>query len=195
MKLADSLSLRSNQEILIEAVALEKLKESAEQAENTGEAEDIDQMISLVTRMHERLIMIKQSQSSSPVSIPADFCCPLSLELMTDPVIVASGQTYERVFIKNWIDQGLNVCPKTRQTLVHTNLIPNYTVKALIANWCDTNNVKLSDPSKSVNLNQLSPFWLGALSLIPLENPVFLIPLATNRCLLRQPGLQVQERT
>ncbi|XP_023533630.1 U-box domain-containing protein 4-like [Cucurbita pepo subsp. pepo] len=150
VKLADSLSLRSNQEILIEAVALEKLKESAEQAEQTGEAEDIDQMVALVTRMHERLITIKQSQSSGPVSIPTDFCCPLSLELMTDPVIVASGQTYERVFIKNWIDMGLNVCPKTRQTLVHTNLIPNYTVKALIANWCETNNVKLSDPSRSV---------------------------------------------
>ncbi|XP_038900643.1 U-box domain-containing protein 4 [Benincasa hispida] len=173
VKLADSLSLRSNQEILIEAVALEKLKESAEQAENTGEAEDIDQMIALVTRMHERLIMIKQSQSSSPVPIPADFCCPLSLELMTDPVIVASGQTYERVFIKNWIDQGLNVCPKTRQTLVHTNLIPNYTVKALIANWCDTNNVKLSDPSKSVNLNQLSPLLVGSFESDTHREPLF----------------------
>ncbi|KAA0045785.1 U-box domain-containing protein 4 [Cucumis melo var. makuwa] len=173
VKLADSLSLRSNQAILIEAVALEKLKESAEQAENTGEAEDIDQMIALVTRMHERLIMIKQSQSTSPVSIPPDFCCPLSLELMTDPVIVASGQTYERVFIKNWIDQGLNVCPKTRQTLVHTNLIPNYTVKALIANWCDTNNVKLSDPSKSVNLNQLSPLLVGSFEPDTHREPLF----------------------
>lgn len=173
VKLADFLSLRSNQEILIEAVALEKLKESAEQAENTGEAEDIDQMIALVTRMHERLIMIKQSQSSSPVSIPADFCCPLSLELMTDPVIVASGQTYERIFIKNWIDLGLHVCPKTRQTLVHTNLIPNYTVKALIANWCETNNVKLSDPSRSVNLNQLSPLLVGNFESDTHREPIF----------------------
>ncbi|XP_022149475.1 U-box domain-containing protein 4-like isoform X2 [Momordica charantia] len=173
VKLADSLSLRSNQEILIEAVALEKLKENAEQAENTGEAEDIDQMVALVTRMHERLITIKQSQSSSPVSIPADFCCPLSLELMTDPVIVASGQTYERVFIKNWIDLGLNVCPKTRQTLAHTNLIPNFTVKALIENWCETNNVKLSDPARSVNLNQLSPLLVGNFDSDAHREPIF----------------------
>ncbi|XP_023513136.1 U-box domain-containing protein 4-like isoform X1 [Cucurbita pepo subsp. pepo] len=173
VKLADFLSLRSNQEILIEAVALEKLKESAEQAENTEEAEGIDQMIALVTHMHERFIMINQSQNSSPVSIPADFCCPLSLELMTDPVIVASGQTYERVFIKNWIDLGLNVCPKTRQTLVHTNLIPNYTVKALIANWCETNNVKLSDPSRSVNLNQLSPVLAGNFESDTHREPIF----------------------
>ncbi|CBI33734.3 unnamed protein product, partial [Vitis vinifera] len=153
MKLADCLSLRSNQELLIEAVALEKLKENAEQAEKTEEAEYIDQMITLATQMHDRFIITKQSQSCNPIPIPADFCCPLSLELMTDPVIVASGQTYERAFIRKWLDLGLTVCPKTRQTLAHTNLIPNYTVKALIANWCESNNVKLPDPVKSLNLN------------------------------------------
>ncbi|KAG4121403.1 hypothetical protein ERO13_D11G205000v2 [Gossypium hirsutum] len=156
-KIAENLSLGSNQEILIEAVALEKLKENAEQAEKTAEAEFVDQIIGLVTRMHERLVLIKHSQTCSPVPIPADFCCPLSLELMTDPVIVASGQTYERAFIKKWIGLGLIVCPKTRQTLARTNLIPNYTVKALIANWCESNNVKLPDPMKS-----MSPLLLHA---------------------------------
>ncbi|PON66695.1 Beta-catenin [Parasponia andersonii] len=173
VKIAESLSLRSNQDILIEAVALEKLKENAEQSEKTDEAEFIDQMIALITRMHERLIMIKQSQSCSPVPIPPDFCCPLSLELMTDPVIVASGQTYERAFIKSWIDLGLTVCPKTRQTLAHTNLITNYTVKALIVNWCESNNVKLPDPTRSMGLNQPSHLLGNAESGTIKETPVF----------------------
>lgn len=171
--IAESLGLRSNQEILIEAVALEKLKENAEQADKTAEAEYIDQMITLVTRMHERLVTLEQAQSSSPVPVPPDFCCPLSLELMTDPVIVASGQTYERAFIKNWIDLGITVCPKTRQTLAHTNLIPNYTVKALIANWCESNNVKPVDPVMSKNLNQAS-FLHGYMESGAIrESPVF----------------------
>ncbi|KAH7851370.1 hypothetical protein Vadar_010638 [Vaccinium darrowii] len=155
-KLEDRLSLKSNQEILIEAVALEKLKENAEQAEENSEAEYFNPMIALVTLMHEGLVAIKHSESSNPIPVPADFCCPLSLKLMTDPVIVASGQTYERGFIKKWIDFGLTVCPKTRQPLAHTNLIPNYTVKALIANWCETNNVELSDPTKSMSFNHPS---------------------------------------
>ncbi|KAE8695380.1 U-box domain-containing protein 4 [Hibiscus syriacus] len=123
-KIVENMSLRSNLEILIEAVALEKLKENAEQAERTEETEFVDQIIGL---------------------------------LMTDPVIVASGQTYERAFIKKWIDLGLTVCPKTRQTLARSNLIPNYTVKALIAHWCESNNVKLPDPMKSTSLNQSDP--------------------------------------
>ncbi|KAF7135912.1 hypothetical protein RHSIM_Rhsim08G0096400 [Rhododendron simsii] len=155
-KFEDHLSLRSNQELLIEAVALEKLKETAEQAEENSEADYFDQMIALVTHMHEGLVKVKQSESSNPIPTPADFCCPLSLELMRDPVIVASGQTYERGFIKKWIDLGLTVCPKTRQTMAHTNLIPNYTVKALIANWCETNNVKLPDPMRAINFNHPS---------------------------------------
>ncbi|KAG8375151.1 hypothetical protein BUALT_Bualt10G0070600 [Buddleja alternifolia] len=153
VKIADSLNLKSNEELLIEAVALEQMKENAEQAEKTGEVEYIDQILALVTHMHDVLVITEQSRSRNPVQIPADFCCPLSLELMTDPVIVASGQTYERTFIRKWIDLGLTVCPKTRQNLAHTNLIPNYTVKALIANWCDLNNVKLPDRTEAINLN------------------------------------------
>ncbi|KAG6426698.1 hypothetical protein SASPL_110925 [Salvia splendens] len=158
---ADCLGLKSNEELLIEVVALEKLKENAEQADKPSEVDYIDQMIALVSHMHDLLVMMKQSETCNPVAIPPDFCCPLSLELMTDPVIVASGQTYERAFIRRWIDLGLTVCPKTRQTLAHTNLIPNYTVKALIANWCESNNVKLPDP-KSINLKQPSSLLVNA---------------------------------
>lgn len=172
VNIAESLSLRSNQEILIEAAALEKLKENAEQSEKTKEAEFIDQIIALMTRMHERLITIKRSESCTPIPIPPDFCCPLSIELMTDPVILSSGQTYEQAFIKNWIDLGLTVCPKTRKTLSRTNLIPNYTVKALIANWCESNNVKLPDPAKSLSLNQPSHLLTHAGSDLHKDVPV-----------------------
>ncbi|XP_068654550.1 U-box domain-containing protein 4-like [Aristolochia californica] len=155
-KFSQTLSLNSNQELLLEAVALERVKANADQDDNMEDRDYIDQMIALVTHMHECLMKVKQSETVYGVPIPADFCCPLSLELMSDPVMVASGQTYERAFIRKWLDQGLTVCPKTRQTLSHTNLIPNYTVKAFIANWCESNNIKLPDPVKSVALNQPS---------------------------------------
>ncbi|XP_019240356.1 PREDICTED: U-box domain-containing protein 4-like isoform X2 [Nicotiana attenuata] len=175
-KIADCLRLNSNKELLIELVALEQLKENAEQAEKSEEVEYIEQIIALVSNMHDRFVTMKQSQTCTPVPIPPDFCCPLSLELMTDPVIVASGQTYERAFIRKWIDLGLTVCPKTRQTLGHTNLIPNYTVKALIANWCESNNVKLPDPMKSLSLNQPCSLLAHADSGVPRDTQGFPLP-------------------
>lgn len=156
--ISNSLSLSSNCELLMEAVSLDKLKAKVGRSEKLAELENIIQMIALINYMHDCHVKIKQLHSINGVPIPADFCCPLSLELMSDPVIVASGQTYERAFIKQWLDQGFSVCPKTRQTLSHSNLIPNYTVKALIANWCESNDIKLPDPARSLNLNLQSVF-------------------------------------
>ncbi|KAL5124238.1 U-box domain-containing protein 14 [Glycine soja] len=34
-------------------------------------------------------------------------------------------------------------CPKTKQTLVHTALTPNYVLKSLIALWCESNGIEL----------------------------------------------------
>ncbi|OIT33811.1 u-box domain-containing protein 4 [Nicotiana attenuata] len=67
-KIADCLSLNSNQELSIELVALEKLKENAEQAEKSEEVEYIEQMITLVSHMHDCFVTNKQSQSYSTQS-------------------------------------------------------------------------------------------------------------------------------
>ncbi|KAJ6720236.1 U-BOX DOMAIN-CONTAINING PROTEIN 14 [Salix viminalis] len=77
----------------------------------------------------------------SPV-IPDDFRCPISLELMKDPVIISTGQTYERYCIQKWLDAGHKTCPKTQQTLLHMALTPNYVLKSLIALWCESNGVE-----------------------------------------------------
>ncbi|CAN1815124.1 U-box domain-containing protein 2 [Linum perenne] len=144
-EIADSMSLRTNLEIMIEAAALENSKEAVEQAERSDQVVLFDKLIDLVARMHDVLVKRSQNTSSLNPVPPPDLCCPLSLKLMTDPVIVASGQTYERAFIKTWIEHGLTVCPKTRHVLGHTFMITNYTVKALIANWCDLHHVRLLD--------------------------------------------------
>lgn len=78
----------------------------------------------------------KIRRSSSDLNVPTDFRCPITLDLMTEPVVVATGQTYDRSSIALWIESGHNTCPKTGQTLAHTNLIPNRALKSMIAMWC-----------------------------------------------------------
>ncbi|KAF9677413.1 hypothetical protein SADUNF_Sadunf08G0105100 [Salix dunnii] len=73
---------------------------------------------------------------------PHDFLCPISLELMRDPVIVATGQTYERSCIQRWIDTGNSTCPKTQQKLEHSTLTPNYVLRSLITQWCIEHKVE-----------------------------------------------------
>ncbi|CAL0329636.1 unnamed protein product [Lupinus luteus] len=79
---------------------------------------------------------IPRRKQPSEVVAPADYRCPISLELMQDPVVVATGQTYDRDSIKLWMDSGHNTCPKTGQKLTHTELIPNHALRNMIALWC-----------------------------------------------------------
>ncbi|MCL7046485.1 hypothetical protein MKW94_013798 [Papaver nudicaule] len=98
------------------------------------------------------------NDSPKSITIPDDFRCPISLELMKDPVIVSTGQTYERQCIEKWIDAGHGTCPKTQQTLSSTALTPNYVLRSLIAQWCEANGIEAPKrpgyprPSKTVSL-------------------------------------------
>lgn len=78
---------------------------------------------------------------------PAEFKCPLSLRLMYDPVIIESGQTFERMWIQKWFDEGNDTCPKTKMKLAHQSLTPNAVVKDLISKWCVKYGIAVSEPS------------------------------------------------
>ncbi|CAD5180275.1 unnamed protein product [Musa acuminata subsp. malaccensis] len=84
--------------------------------------------------------------------VPDDFRCPISLELMKDPVIVATGQTYERTCIEKWLASGHDTCPKTQQRLSNASLTPNYVLRSLIEQWCEANGMDPPKcPSRSTN--------------------------------------------
>ncbi|XP_058730711.1 U-box domain-containing protein 26-like [Vicia villosa] len=73
------------------------------------------------------------------IQIPYHFRCPISLELMRDPVTVSTGQTYDRNSIESWVNTGNTTCPVTRVNLTDFTFIPNHTLRRLIQEWCVAN--------------------------------------------------------
>lgn len=74
------------------------------------------------------------------VEIPEFFVCPISLQIMRDPVTAISGITYDRESIENWLFKGNNTCPVTKQPLPSdSDLTPNHTLRRLIQSWCTEN--------------------------------------------------------
>lgn len=142
IEIIELLHLSTSQELIKESIAVEK-----ENIKVNEKPDHINQIVDLVFHIRETMVNLESLKGINGVRIPSYFICPLSLQLMFDPMIVATGQTYERDSIQKWLNHGLNRCPITRQTLSHTNLIPNYTVKALIANWCDENRIKVNRTS------------------------------------------------
>ena len=70
--------------------------------------------------------------------------CPITKELMQDPVVAADGHTYERDAIQAWIQQqgqrghGRVNSPMTGAPLQSTELTPNHSLKSAIADFAQS---------------------------------------------------------
>ncbi|KAL3837764.1 hypothetical protein ACJIZ3_022355 [Penstemon smallii] len=151
-----------------------KLEAEAEKQKGTGGlivVSNINNLISLVSlskttifsgddehfsmKTHEDQVMKRKMPINGPhdqsfsQNIPDEFRCPISLDLMNDPVIAASGHTYDRISIAQWINSGHHTCPKSGQRLIHMALIPNYALKSLLHQWREENNIPVVMESTS----------------------------------------------
>jgi hypothetical protein len=98
-------------------------------------------------------MVARREESAGEVNFPADFRCPISLDLMRDPVVSSTGQTYDRSSISQWIESGHPTCPKTGQTLAHTQLTPNLALRNLIAMWCRDHRIPFESTEVKVKPN------------------------------------------
>ncbi|MED6138087.1 hypothetical protein PIB30_071009 [Stylosanthes scabra] len=78
------------------------------------------------------------------IEVPEFFLCPISLQIMKDPVTTVTGITYDRESIEQWLLQQKSkdcVCPVTKQPLARDSdfLTPNHTLRRLIQAWCSAN--------------------------------------------------------
>ena len=63
------------------------------------------------------------------LTIPQDFICPLSQEIMKDPVMALDGHSYERRYIEEWFRRGRIVSPLTNVQLGSSQLIVNHNLR------------------------------------------------------------------
>ncbi|KAL2503097.1 plant U-box 24 [Forsythia ovata] len=116
---------------------------------------------------------------TSMVEVPEFFICPISLQIMKDPVTTISGITYDRESIEYWLFKNHNtICPVTKQPLPRdSDLTPNHTLRRLIQAWCTVNAAygidRIPTPkpplSKFYVLNLVRDLWLPNLQLKTLQ--------------------------
>lgn len=67
--------------------------------------------------------------------IPSEFMCPLTLEVMNDPVMDKQGINFERRAIVQWLGMGRTTHPLTREPLTFSKLVPNVQLRLKIQQW------------------------------------------------------------
>ncbi|RCV06709.1 hypothetical protein SEVIR_1G189000v4 [Setaria viridis] len=88
---------------------------------------------------------VSSSSSAAAAEVPHYFLCPISLEVMRDPVTLATGITYDRASIERWLfTDGHATCPVTRRALAPEEMdaTPNHTLRRLIQAWCAAHQVE-----------------------------------------------------
>ncbi|KAG6570464.1 E3 ubiquitin-protein ligase PUB22, partial [Cucurbita argyrosperma subsp. argyrosperma] len=85
--------------------------------------------------------MRMEEDGGGDLEVPSYFLCPISLQLMRDPVTISTGITYDRSNIEKWLFScNKRTCPITKQPLSDPDLVtPNHTLRRLIQAWCTLN--------------------------------------------------------
>ncbi|XP_052254312.1 WD repeat, SAM and U-box domain-containing protein 1-like isoform X10 [Dreissena polymorpha] len=78
---------------------------------------------------------IIQQKSILDSGVPDEYLCPITREIMKDPVICSDGYSYERAAIASWMNKGKNCSPMTNAVLTSKDLTPNRSLKMLIQRY------------------------------------------------------------
>lgn len=75
------------------------------------------------------------------ITIPSEFLCPISYDIMEEPVMTADGHSYDRKAIERWL-QSNNTSPITNEQLTHKKLVTNWGLKKTIESFITEENIK-----------------------------------------------------
>ncbi|XP_016480059.2 U-box domain-containing protein 44 isoform X1 [Nicotiana tabacum] len=123
--------------------------DNARLRKDQAEALQMDQIIALLERAdaatsrqekEKKYFTKRKSLGSQPLEPLLSFYCPITRDVMTDPVETPSGHTFERSAIEKWLAEG-NLCPMTSTPLNNTMLRPNKTLRQSIEEWKDRNTM------------------------------------------------------
>ena len=79
---------------------------------------------------------VEQQRKSNRLSCnpPRQFMCPITRQLMRQPVVASDGHSYEFLAISKWLE-GFIRSPMTGQEMTSKIIIPNFSLKSLIDEW------------------------------------------------------------
>jgi len=86
-----------------------------------------------MARDPEEDLAIARAVSVEFIPTPTSFKCPLTHDILEDPVATADGQVYERACIEEWFRQGNLTSPLTSMALPTLQLVPNEALRQAIA--------------------------------------------------------------
>lgn len=95
------------------------------------------------------------------MSHPEEFLCPITQELMDEPVVGKDGHTYERKAIQKWLQQHplSPISPITREPMTEADLKPNFALKSMLDRYKKDNGIVTTNSGqiRFTNVSTVAP--------------------------------------
>ncbi|XP_057948956.1 U-box domain-containing protein 44-like isoform X2 [Malania oleifera] len=137
-KIAAAVGVSANASLVQnELQLLKQEKEEMEAQKKQAEALQLSQLIQLLNSTE--IVASPQDEdvvSSYHEQYPIEsIICQLCNEMMTDPVAIICGHSFERKAIQEYFERGAITCPTCRQELPSQELTPNISLRDSIEKW------------------------------------------------------------
>lgn len=141
-KIAEAVGASSNLSLIQNELAvLKQEKEEMDAAKKQAEALQLSQLIQLL--LSTEMVARPQNDVSTATSTVAyhlhypieSLICPLCNELMTDPVAISCGHSFERKAIQEYLERNERNCPSCGEKLSSSVLTPNISLRRSIEEW------------------------------------------------------------
>ena len=86
-------------------------------------------LVGFLTKARNTALM---SSRDADCDVPPSFFCPISMELMRDPVLTTDGLCYDRANIEQWFARGHRTSPLSGASLASTTLLSNNALRHAI---------------------------------------------------------------
>ena len=101
-----------------------------------------------VARQREEIRALQQAAEARG-GAPEEVVCPITCEIMLDPVVAADGHSYERRAIEAWLRTGRTTSPNTGAELEDRTLKPNHSLRKTAQRFLDECRAMGRDPDSA----------------------------------------------
>eukprot|EP01084_Bolivina_argentea_P102697 183961_1 len=115
--------------IVLHQMSIDKLREIG-----FSTVTDINQIYNEISELVEKYPVFSSQNVKDSVNIPSEFICPITKDIMDDPVICSDGHSYERFAIEDWLIKH-DKSPMTNTKLVTKQIFPNHGLRSMIQEY------------------------------------------------------------
>lgn len=116
-------------------------------------------VLSLPTKHHDDDDTVSMDFDGRTLQVPSFMMCPLTLDIMSWPVVNVQGHNFEKNAILQWLVTSRSTCPLTRKSVKASDFISNHRLRLQIQEWKRYHGLPVDEHEEEFGTYPLTGSW------------------------------------